>query len=147
MSDEEGIISWLAARVRALTVSDWRGRAGERFRKMANKLSRFAEQDDLRPERLPNERIKLGRRTLHGKANKDLAAAVKDFAEAEQKNIDNELNKRSLQSQVRKEEAEERLSQLKVLDAELELLKKLREAGVMVRRDKDGNLTVLLPPG
>jgi hypothetical protein len=143
MSDESGVLSWVVARVRALRASDWRGRAGRRFRQMTNRLSNFAEEHDIRPQDLADEGVELGRRALHGKANKDLAAAVKDFAEAEQTKIEIELKKRSLESRVRKEEAEARLSDLKVLDAELELLKKLQEAGVVIRRDTEGNLTVL----
>jgi hypothetical protein len=143
MSDEGEVLTRLTARARALRESDWRGRAGQRFRKILDRLSAFAEQHDVRPKDLANEGIELGRRALQGRANKDLAAAVKDFAEAEQKKIDVELKRRSLESQVRKEEAEARLSELRVLDAELELLKKLKAADVVIRRDAEGNLTVL----
>ena len=137
------VLSFVHATVRALLPADWRGRAGQRFRRMMNSISEFAESNGVRPADLAEEAVDLGRRKLHGSANRDLAAAVKDFAEAEQKRIQNELQRRSLESQVEREEAETRLAKLKVLDAEVELLNKLTEAGVVLHFDERGNLTVL----
>jgi hypothetical protein len=97
---------------------------------------------------LAHEGVAVARNALHGVANQKLAAAMKDFAQAEQAKIDAELQRRSLKSKVRKEEAEARLAEAKALDAEVELFKKLTEIGVLPRFDERGNLIVLpLPQG
>jgi hypothetical protein len=49
-------------------------------------------------------------------------------------------------SKVDKEQEEARLATIRRLDAELELLKKMSEMGVVLRRDEGGNLTVLPAP-
>jgi hypothetical protein len=148
VSEEEGMITRLVARVRALLFEDWRGRAGERFRATVDEIGEFAEEHRVRPGHLASEGVELGRKALHGKANKDLAAATRDFAQAEQIKIENELKRRSGESEVRRQEAEARLAEIKVLDAEVELLRKMQEIGVVPHRDENGNITVLpLPEG
>ena len=143
MSEHDGIVTRLVARVRALLSEDWRGRAGERFERTIDSVSEFAEEHRLHSKQLASEGVNLGRRALHGKANKDLAAATRDFAEAEQIKIENELKRRAGESEVRRQEAEARLAELKVLDAEVELLRKMNEIGVVLHRNEEGNLTVL----
>lgn len=143
---EVELVTRLVARVRALLPQDWFGRAGEWFRRTTDAISRFTANQRLRPEDLAEESVTLGRRKLEGMANKDFAAALKDFAEAEQKKLDTELRRRSMESEVRRKEAEARLAELGVVEAELELLTKLKEIGVILRRDADGNLTVLPAP-
>jgi hypothetical protein len=146
VSESEGIITRLVARVRALLAEDWRGRAGARFESTADAISEFAEENHVCPGELAREGVELGRRALHGKANKDLAAATRDFAAAEQIKIESELKRRAGESEVRKHEAEARLAEIKVLDAEVELLRKMKEIGVVLLRDKEGKLTVLALP-
>ncbi len=94
--------------------------------------------------------MRLSRAKLEGLANQELAAAVKDFADAEKVKIETELQRRSLESKVRKDEAEAtraeaeaRLAIVKVAEAEFELLQRLKAQGVVLFRDSDGNLTVL----
>ena len=94
------------------------------------------------------EAVELGRRKLHGLADKEYADSVRDFAEAENLNIEAELKRRSMKSKVRQEEAAARLAELSVVDKELDLIKKLQNSGVTLYRDENGNLTALpLPTG
>lgn len=137
----------LVARVRALFPEDWFGYAGKRFRRMTRMVSEYTERHELRPTDVLGEAIELGRRKVEGVAFKEYATVVKEFADAEQRRIDTELQRRTIGSRIRKEEAEARAAELTVLEKELELLKKLNETGVTIRRDESGNLTVLpLPP-
>jgi hypothetical protein len=141
----EGTFSRVIARVRAILPTDWFGTAGNRFRHvtaaMSQATSDFAEKHKLHSGDLLDEGVELGRRKLQGLANSEYAAAVKNFAEAEQKKIEIELQRRSLESRVRKEEAEARISEIKALDAEFEFAQKLTRAGVILRRDATGNLS------
>ena len=108
----KGVTTWFAARVRALLPEDWCSRAGDAFRKATTDISNFADRYDARPENLLDEGVELGRRKLHGLANKELAEAVNSFAEAAQKDIEAELQRRSLESKVRQEVAAARLAEL-----------------------------------
>jgi len=136
----------LFVRLRALMPGDWRGRAGERFRKTADAISDFAEEVGVNPREIPKTAVSLALDKLEGVAQKDKAAAIKDFSEAEERKIDVRLKERSLESKVRREEAEARLAEIRVLDAEVELFGKLKAAGVLLRRDEWGNYTVLPAP-
>jgi hypothetical protein len=136
----------LVGRVIALFPADWRGRAGERFRKTLSAVSAFARRHRLEPSDLVDESVGLGRRKIEGLANKELAAAARDFADAEQTKIETELKRRSLESKVRFEEATARLEEIRVLTAELSLMRQLSELKVLLRYDERGNLTVLQAP-
>jgi hypothetical protein len=133
----------IVARVRALLPSDWLGAAGDRFRAFTKSLSRVAEEKDLKPERLLGEGIELGRRKLTGLANHEFSGALKNFAEVEDLKIETELKKRSLESKVRQDEADARLKELKVVEAELGLIRLLKAEGLVLHRDGRGNLTIL----
>ena len=152
MSDY-GVINRLIARIRALLPRDWQGSAGQRFRKSVDAVSKFAEENHVTPKELAEEAVSLGRRKLEGLANRDYASAMKDFAEAEQRTIDVQLQRRSLESKVRKQQAEAeqaeataRLERAKALEAELKLFKELKASGVLLHRDQHGNLSVLPCP-
>jgi predicted RNA-binding protein with RPS1 domain len=168
MSDRGRVINRLLAFVHALLPEDWLGRAGKTFHDTTDAISRFAEEHEVRPPDLADEGVELARAALHGKANKDLAAAVKDFAEAEHTKLETELQKRSASVAARKDEAEAqvaelqvlrseanlhkdaaeaRLAELQVLHSEADLLNKLKDLGVLLRRDEQGNITVLPSPG
>jgi hypothetical protein len=146
MSDHIGVFSRVVTRIRALLPEHWRGHAGKQFRKTADEISEFVDNNDLRLGDVAEEAVVLGRRKLHGIANKEYAAALKDFADVEQTKIEIELQRRSLESKVRKEEAEATLAELQVLDAQAELIMKLKKIGVTLQPDKDGNYTVLPAP-
>lgn len=141
-----GVISRLYALVHALLPEDWFGRAGKRFHQTTEAISKFAEENQIHPADLAREGVELTRTTLHGKANKDLAAAVRDFAEAEHTKVETELQKRSAPSEARKNEAAARLAELQVLHSEADLLEKLQKLNVALRFDEQGNLTVLPAP-
>lgn len=146
MHEDEGLVVRVVARIRALLPRDWFGRAGRRMQDTTQAISDFAQAHRVRPREVIEEGVILGRKKLHGIANREFAEAAKNFAEAEQKKMDAELQRRVFESKVRKEEAEARAAELKVVDAEFELLKKLKEAGVVLIRDEKGNLTVLSSP-
>lgn len=141
-----GVFSRLVAKIRALLPHHWRGSAGEHFRDTAKEISEFAERHNLRPSDLADEVVTLSRRKIEGLANKEFAAAVKDFAETERIKIDVELQRRSLSSEVEKKKEEARLATIQRLNAELELLKKMKEVGAILREEEPGSWTVLPLP-
>ena len=142
MTDSDGVISQLVAWVRALLPEEWRDRAGDRFRKTATAVSHFAEENHV----CPRDLAKFGRRKLEGLGNREFATMVKDFAEAENIKIETELRRRSLESEVRKKEAEAREVEIRVLQSEIELVRQLKDAGTIIRVDEHGHLTVLPTP-
>lgn len=153
MSSREGIIARLIARVRPLLPKDWTGGAGERFRRTTQAISDFAEEHHITPRDLLDDGVELGRRKLEGTANHEFAQALKNFADAEKIKTEVELQRRLIDSDVRKREAEAskanadaRLAELAVIQAELELIQKLKKAGIVLSRDPKGKLTALPAP-
>ena len=142
-----GIFSQLIANIRALLPDSWRGHAGDRFRKTVREISEFAERHRLYPSDLADEAVSLGRRKVEGLASKEFAAAVKDFADAERIKIEAELRRRSLKSEVEKIKEDERLEQIRRIVAEVDLIRKLKAIGAVLRQDEDGNWTALPMPG
>jgi len=142
VSEREWVGTRFVARVRALLPEDWSSRAGERLRQTVDRIASFARKHGISVD----EGVALGERKIRGLANKEYADSLKSFAEAEQKKIETELYLRTLESKVRKEQAEARLAEIDVLNAELELMKKLKEMGVVICRDEQGNLAVLPTP-
>lgn len=142
----EGFISRLVANIQALLREDWSGLAGERFRHTTKEIAEFAEEHKIKPKDLADEAVTLGRIKVEGLAKKEFAAAVKDFADAEKTRIEAELQRRSLESEVKKKEEETRLTRIQRLTAEVDLLKKMKEIGVVLRQDEDGNFTALPIP-
>jgi hypothetical protein len=140
-------MSWfkqrIIARVLALLPSDWTGTPGNRFRKAMQSISRIAEEKNLRPEQLMSEGVELSRRKLTGLANHEYAEALRQFAETENLKIAAELARRSLESKVRQDEADARLKEISVVEAELVLIKHLETEGYVLHRNSDGDLTVL----
>src|ERR1019366_7224635 len=124
----EGVIARLIARLKALLPNDWKGRPGERFQKATQAISDFAEEHHITPNELLDEGVELGRRKIEGAASHEYAQALKNFAEAE------------------KIKTEAHLAELTALQAELELLQKLKSIGVVLHRDVNGNLTALPAP-
>ena len=51
--------------------------------------------------------------------------------------------RRPLESKVRKEDADARMAEIQVVHAELDLLKELKDMGVVLVQDDDGNLTMI----
>jgi hypothetical protein len=94
----------------------------------------------------PQDLAKLGRVKLYGLANKEYAEAVKNFNEAEAKAMDLKLSRRVLESRVRKEEAESRLAEVNLMEAELALVQKLNELGVSLVLNDFGRLTIRPTP-
>jgi hypothetical protein len=110
-------------------------------------MSDSLRQAGIEPRELTKQAVGLASDKIEGLAQKEKAAAVRDFSEAEERRIDAKLKERSLESRVRREEAETRLAEIKVIEAEMQLYLKLKEAGVVLRRDDNGNYTVLpVPP-
>ncbi|HEX3106958.1 MAG TPA: hypothetical protein VHQ22_21175 [Terriglobales bacterium] len=85
---------------------------GKRFKKGIETISTFATDHGVGMAGLAD----MGSAKLQGLAYKDYAEVVKSFGEAEKNAIDTELARRSLECKVRKEEAEARQAELKVLE-------------------------------
>lgn len=107
MSSDKSVFTRLIARVTALLPEGWQGQAGRLFRKGTQAVSTFAEENRVLPRDLAHDGIELGRRKLTGLASQEHAAAEKNYAEAavaftesEDKKIEIELKKRSLESEV-----------------------------------------------
>jgi uncharacterized protein YciI len=153
MPSHEGVITRLIARLKALLPNDWKGRPGERFQKATQAISDFAEEHHITPNELLDEGVELGRRKIEGAASHEYAQALKNFAEAEKIKTEAELQRRSMETEVsrraaeaRRAHAEAHLAELTALQAELELLQKLKSIGVVLHRDVNGNLTALPAP-
>lgn len=134
------------AHVRALAPADWLGRAGDRFRRTLETLDRFATRKNIQPRDLADEAVDLAQALLYGKSQKDLASTLKDFAAAEKTKIEIEQYQRTNSIDERIKEADARLAELKVMDAEIDLFRKMKDLGLILRRDGNGNLTVLPVP-
>jgi hypothetical protein len=148
MSSTEEVKITVKARLQGLLPTDWRGRAGLRFRRALAAISRFTKKHKLAPAELVDEGTVLARRKVHGVANKELAAAMKDFAQTEQLNIETQLRRRTLETQARRENIETQIAEIKLLDAQLDLRIKLQSHGVSLTMDDNGTLTLLpLPRG
>jgi tetratricopeptide (TPR) repeat protein len=150
MLSSEGLSSKLIARVRAITSGDWQGRAGKWFRKAVAAISDFATEHHVTPSEIADTGVELGRRKLEGLANHEFAEATRNFADAEKTKMDIALQRRGFESDARKKdaeacraEAEARIAEMSAVSAEIDLLRKLQEAGVVLRKDQNGNLTVL----
>ncbi len=142
-SHDDGTITRLFGWVKALLPGDWWSEAGTRFRSTTQLISNFGEEHNVQPSELLGEGIELDVKKLDGSTSHEFGTAVETFRESERIKIEAELHRRSLESKVRKEEAEARVAELVALDAEVELLRKLRELRVLLHRDGRGNLTVL----
>lgn len=100
----------------------------------------------INPRGIPRNAVSLASDKLEGLAQKEKAAALRDFSEAEERKIDAKLKERSLESKVRREEAEARLAEIRVLEAEVQLFVRLKDAGVVLHRDENGVYSVLPTP-
>ncbi len=153
MSSPEGVITRLIARVRALFAEEWRGPSGQHILETITTISDFTDEHHLRPKDVLGEGVELGRRKLEGLANHEFSQATKNFADAEKTKIENELQRRVLESDVARKEAksrkagaEARIEEIKALEAEMEFMEKLQRAGVLLHKDPAGNLTILPAP-
>jgi hypothetical protein len=70
------------------------------------------------------------------------ARAVADYAKAENELIETELRRRTLEAELRVREAEAEKAELVALEARLELMRKLKDLGVTIQHDEQGNLTL-----
>jgi len=167
----------LIAKARALFQEHWRGTAGERFRRTTRTISDFAEKHRIRPEDVLEDTVVNARRKLvgmatqeHSAAEKNYAEAFKSFADGEDRKIDIEIKRRSIDPTVRKVAAEARkleaearkleaealmaevetrlaLGRAAISEAQIELLKRLQSAEVVLIRKEDELRVVRLPPG
>ena len=165
MLGAEDVWTWVVAHIRALLPDDWAGTAGELFREGTQAISQFASENDLLPDTLAEKGIDLAGRKIKGLATQEDAAAQKNYAEAakafteeEDRKIAIELNRRALESDVQKREADAQkakaearkasadadLTEIQVMDARFELIRKLEGAGMMLHKDDNGNLAIYL---
>jgi hypothetical protein len=142
MPERHSISAIVVTRLRALLPEDWLGKAGRLFRQGTDGIASAFEDAGIPPRELPNRAIALAVDKVEGLAQKDKAAALRDFSEAEERKIDAQLKARSLESRVRKEEAEAALAEINALNARLDLEERLTAAGVVIRRDQHGNFIV-----
>jgi cytoskeletal protein CcmA (bactofilin family) len=147
------ILTHAVARIRALLPTDWTGQAGERFRKTTQAISDFAEDHNITPQEVLDGGVELGRRKLEGLASHEYAGALKNFADAEKIRTETELQRRAMEADLKRRDADARKSmaeahvaEISVVQAELTLLKQLKEAGLVLHRDANGNLTALSAP-
>jgi len=113
-----GSVTRLLARVRAMGREQWEGRAGERFR---SGVKAVAEEGT----KLAARKIEGLASREHAASEKDYADAMKAFSESEDKKMDAVLKRRSLESRVRREEAEASLAETKAIEARFDLMQKL----------------------
>lgn len=152
MTDGRGFVSRVLARVRGLLPDDWRGRAGKLFRETTAVVSDFTKEH-IRPQERLEEAPDLAWKAVEGVANEKYAKAMRDYAEEEKQRVETALERRTLESKVRQEnatadrlEVESRIAQIKELEARIELFDKLKQLGALPVWDSDGNMRVVRAP-
>ena len=161
---DEGVVTRLVACIKALLPTDWLGRAGREFRAGTELFSEFVKENRLGPEEIVRDGVDFGRRAIEGVASEKHAGAQKNYAEAartfteiEDKKIEIELKRRSLETEIeqkrvnvektqeekRKLKAEADLAEINCLKARIDLQKALEGIGVVLQRDERGNFTML----
>src|SRR4051812_11635 len=85
------------ARITALLPKHWLGLPGRYFDRTVNIISEFVRRNNVDAAEIADGAVELGRRKLIGLGNREYAATLKDFADAEQKRIQAELERRSLE--------------------------------------------------
>lgn len=136
----------VVAFVRPLPSGDWLRSPGAWVRRTIANITEFVQEHQDEAVEIAKDAIELGRHKIEGLAEQERAAAIQKFADAEKLKTEAEFNRRSLESKVRKEEAEARLKEIEVLRAQAAFLKELAELRVVVRKETDGNWTVLPAP-
>ena len=129
--------------------SDWLGRAGKLFRQTTTVLSNFTHEH-VRPQERLEQAPDLAWKAVEGAASEKYAKALRDYAEEEKQRVETTLERRTLESKVRQEnatadrlEAESRMAQIKELEARIQLFDKLKALGAMPTWDSKGNMRVV----
>jgi hypothetical protein len=130
--------------IRSVLSPDWFGTAGMRFSKLMHAIAGYSGEQNLRDA--DEEALRLGARRLEDVASDEYAAAVKKFADAERLRIESELKRRSMEAEAAGSESEARFGELGVLSAEIGLVRKFKQMGVVLGHDAQGNLTILPTP-
>ena len=152
MSDAEGVIARIKARLLALLPTDWAGRAGGRFRKSMRGIADYAESD-LHVSERAREAPDLAWTAVEGLASEKHARALLDYARGENERIDQELKRRTLHSKIRQEEAtaakveaEARIAEINEIRARLDLIKELRAIGAVPILDSGQKIKIATAP-
>ena len=148
MSEKKGLLSRVAARVRAMLPQHWQGKAGKRYRETTEALSEYSKKNIRIQERL-KEAPDVIANSLKVKSSETLL----NVAEEENKHIATELARQTFNDKVRQEKAtadrmeiEARTAKVKELQERIALVEKLRAVNCVPVWDKDGNMLVLNAP-
>lgn len=140
----------IIVRIRALFPNDWTGSPGKRFRKTTQAISDFADEHHITSAELLHDGVDLGRQTFEGfTSHHEYAEALKNFAKDERVRLETEVQKRAMGTKFRRQTGEARKPEEEALFAEIsiaELVGKLQDAKVLLRRDAQANLTALPVP-
>jgi hypothetical protein len=139
---------WIRAKVEALRHAEWIGRAGKLFRRTGEAIEKFNDEHvhiDQKMQQAPD----VGWKTLQIKSSQ----TELNLAEAEEKKIAAELAKRTMTAKTRQEEASAdlaetnaQLGKIQLIGGLIELSGKLRDAGVIMKLNKEGGFTLLPAP-
>jgi hypothetical protein len=151
MSGQKSIRRALA-RVWALLPEDWRGRAGDRFRRTTSAMGEYARENIRVRERL-DDAPDLVWKAVEGAATHKHSEAVRNYAQEESERIRAEFERRTFEERVRKEaadarkaEAEARMTEVREIEARVELADKLRRIGAVPLWRADGSMAVVKAP-
>jgi len=128
--------------LRLLSLKTLTQHAVKLFRRALQRLSAAAIAFGAQPKDLAG----LGNMKLRGLAGKEYAEAVKNFSEAEAVRIETLAAERGMRNRLRRQEAETRMAEVNMLQAELALTQKLNELGISLRMTESGKLTLLPTP-
>lgn len=142
MPEEKSVLVRLRTRLPPQLVEDWRSTAGQKWRAGISKFSDYCSKHLRLGERL-EAAPDLAWLAAQGAASIQYAQAEKAYAEAENIKIDAELRRRTMDSSVAKAQAEVEMANIAVLQARLDLYKKLKDAGVAVTLDSSINLHIV----
>jgi hypothetical protein len=122
------------------------------FRQTTTILSDFT-REHVRPQERLEQAPDLAWKAVEGAASEKYAKALRDYAEEEKQRVETTLERRTLESKVRQEnatadrlEAESRVAQIKELEARIELFDKLKQLGALPTWDSKGTMRILRAP-
>lgn len=128
--------------LRGLTPAEYRGEAGDKFRRAKQAIGEAAANHGLDADCL----LDHASAAVEGTAHEKLAHATKEYAESEKIKVETEIAKRTGEADLRKKVAEATIAEVSATRAIVELAKELNSIGVMFVLSENGGLVVTKLP-
>ena len=139
---------WFRAKIEALFQSEWAGKAGTFFRKTAERIEAYSEQNVHIEEKF-QQAPDVAWKSLQIKSSQ----TELNLAQAEERKIAATLANRTLEAKTRQEEAAADIAETKArvalteeIQGRLKLAQDLRAVNCIPRWDANGNMTIVPAP-